>query len=45
MGEYYRPNFLVNTPDINPFYLQTSGRPGFIIRATLAALLSSNWGL
>jgi starch synthase (maltosyl-transferring) len=39
MGEYYRPNFFVNTPDINPFYLQTSGRPGFIIRATLAALL------
>jgi starch synthase (maltosyl-transferring) len=45
MGEYYRPNFFVNTPDINPTYLQTSGRPGFIIRATLAGLLSSNWGL
>jgi starch synthase (maltosyl-transferring) len=45
MGEYYRPNFFVNTPAINPFYLQTSGRPSFIIRATLAALLSSNWGL
>jgi starch synthase (maltosyl-transferring) len=45
MGEYYRPNFFVNTSDINPFYLQTSGRPSFIIRATLAALLSSNWGL
>jgi starch synthase (maltosyl-transferring) len=45
MGEYYRPNFFVNTPDINPYYLQTSGRPGFIVRATLAALLSSNWGL
>jgi starch synthase (maltosyl-transferring) len=27
MGEYYRPNFFVNTPDINPYYLQTSGRP------------------
>jgi starch synthase (maltosyl-transferring) len=45
MGEFYRPNFFVNTPDINPFFLQTSGRPGFIIRATLAAMLSSNWGL
>jgi starch synthase (maltosyl-transferring) len=45
MGEYYRPNFFVNTPDINPLYLQTSGRPGFIVRATLAATLSSNWGL
>jgi len=45
MGEYYRPNFFVNTPDINPYYLQASGRPGFIVRATLAATLSSNWGL
>jgi len=45
MSAYYRPNFFVNTPDINPFYLQTSGRPGFIVRATLAATLSPNWGL
>jgi starch synthase (maltosyl-transferring) len=45
MSEYFRPNFFVNTPDINPFYLQTSGRPGFIVRATLAATLSTNWGL
>ncbi len=45
MADYYRPNFFVNTPDINPFYLQTSGRPGFIVRATLAATLASNWGL
>ena len=28
MGEYYRPNFFANTPDINPLYLQTSGRAG-----------------
>jgi starch synthase (maltosyl-transferring) len=45
MAQYYRPNFFVNTPDINPFYLQTSGPAGFIVRATLAATLSSNWGL
>ena len=45
MSEYYRPNFFVNTPDINPFYLQTGGRGGFIVRATLAATLSSNWGI
>ena len=45
MGEYYRPNFFVNTPDINPWYLQTSGPAGFIVRATLAATLSSTWGL
>ncbi len=45
MGEYYRPNFFVNTPDINPVYLQTSGRAGFVVRAVLAATLSSNWGV
>ena len=32
-----RPNFFVNTPDINPIFLQTSGRPGFRIRLVLAA--------
>ena len=45
MAEYYRPNFFANTPDINPYYLQTSGRPGFIVRAVLAATLSSIYGL
>ncbi|MFF8798506.1 MULTISPECIES: maltotransferase domain-containing protein [unclassified Methylobacterium] len=45
MGEYYRPNFFANTPDINPYYLQTSGRAGFVVRATLAATLSSIYGI
>ncbi|WP_279358495.1 maltotransferase domain-containing protein [Methylobacterium indicum] len=45
MGEYYRPNFFANTPDINPVFLQTSGRPGFVIRGTLAATLSSVYGI
>jgi starch synthase (maltosyl-transferring) len=45
MREYYQPNFFVNTPDINPIPLQTSGRPGFQIRAVLAATLSTVWGL
>ncbi len=45
MGEYYRPNFFVNTPDINPYYLQTSGRAGFVVRAVLAATLSSVYGV
>ena len=45
MGEYYRPNFFVNTPDINPVPLQTSGRAGFVVRSTLAATLSGAWGL
>ncbi|MHB8283926.1 MAG: maltotransferase domain-containing protein, partial [Caulobacteraceae bacterium] len=38
--EFYRPHFFVNTPDINPYFLQTSGRAGFLIRAALAATLS-----
>jgi len=45
MRDYYRPNFFVNTPDINPVFLQTSGRPGFLIRAALAATLSGLWGV
>src|SRR5690606_36346549 len=43
--DFFRPHFFVNTPDINPVFLQTSGRPGFIIRAALAATLSGLWGL
>ena len=43
--DYFRPHFFVNTPDINPFYLQTSGRPGFLVRAALAATLSGLWGV
>ena len=45
MGDYYRPNFFVNTPDINPPYLQTGGRAAHLARATLAATLSGNWGV
>ena len=43
--EFFRPNFFVNTPDINPRFLQRSGRPGFVIRAALAATLSGLWGV
>ena len=42
---FFRPHFFVNTPDINPPFLQTSGRPGFLIRAALAATLSGLWGV
>ena len=42
---YMRPNFFVNTPDINPFYLQTSGRAGFQVRLILAATLGANYGI
>jgi starch synthase (maltosyl-transferring) len=43
--EYFRPNFFVNTPDINPPYLQWSGPPGFAVRAILAATLSPTYGV
>jgi starch synthase (maltosyl-transferring) len=41
----YRPNFFVNTPDINPPFLHHSGRPGFLIRAALATMGSGLWGM
>lgn len=43
--EYLRPNFFTCTPDINPPYLQTGGRPAHIIRFVLAATLSSVYGI
>ncbi len=42
---YMRPNFFVNTPDINPYFLQGSGRPGHRIRLALAATLAGNYGV
>ncbi len=43
--DFFRPHFFVNTPDINPVFLHNSGRPGFLIRAALAATLSGLWGV
>ncbi len=43
--EFFRPNFFVNTPDINPRYLHHAPRAQFVIRAALAALLSGLWGM
>lgn len=45
MREYFRGNLWPNTPDILPFFLQDGGRPAFMIRAVLAATLSSLWGI
>ncbi|MBO1078207.1 maltotransferase domain-containing protein [Roseomonas haemaphysalidis] len=45
VSDFFRPHFFVNTPDINPEFLQTSGRPGHLIRAALAATLSGLWGV
>lgn len=42
---YMRPNFFPNTPDINPYFLQGSGRPGFRIRLVLAATLVGSYGI
>ena len=43
--EYLRPNFFTNTPDILPSFLQTGGRPAFVIRLVLAATLSPVYGI
>lgn len=45
MKEYYTGNFFANTPDILPTILQIGGRPAFIMRAVLAATLSSVYGI
>jgi starch synthase (maltosyl-transferring) len=43
--EYFRPNFWPNTPDILHEFLQTGGRPAFVIRLLLAAALNANYGI
>jgi starch synthase (maltosyl-transferring) len=45
MKEYFRGNLWPNTPDILPVHLQEGGRPEFMIRAVLAATLSSVYGI
>ncbi|MBC8165056.1 MAG: alpha-1,4-glucan--maltose-1-phosphate maltosyltransferase, partial [Bryobacteraceae bacterium] len=45
MREYFTGNLFPNTPDILPFFLQSGGRPAFMIRAVLASTLSSVWGI
>ena len=43
--DYLRPNLWPNTPDILHEYLQSGGRPAFIIRFVLAATLAANYGI
>ncbi|PWU06175.1 MAG: alpha-1,4-glucan--maltose-1-phosphate maltosyltransferase [Verrucomicrobia bacterium] len=43
--DYFRPNLFTNTPDILPEFLQQGGRPAFLIRAVLAATLSTTYGI
>jgi starch synthase (maltosyl-transferring) len=45
VGEYFRPNFWPNTPDILPEPLQIGGKPTFMSRLVLAATLSPSYGI
>jgi starch synthase (maltosyl-transferring) len=42
---FFRPNLWVSTPDILVPYLQFGGVPGHQIRAAIAALAGSSWGM
>ena len=42
---FFRPNFWVSTPDILTPYLMGGGVAGHKIRAAVAALAGSNWGM
>lgn len=44
-SSFFRPNFWVNTPDINPFHLQSGNPAMFALRAVLAATLTPSWGM
>lgn len=43
--EFFRPNAWPNTPDILTEYLQTGGKPAFMIRLVLAATLTASYGI
>jgi starch synthase (maltosyl-transferring) len=43
--EFFRPNFWPNTPDINPWNLQSGNESLRMVRLFLAATLSSNYGI
>jgi starch synthase (maltosyl-transferring) len=45
LSEYFRPSLWPNTPDILPEFLQSGGRPAFMIRLILAATLGSSYGI
>lgn len=45
IGDFFRPNFWPNTPDILHDYLVHGGRPAHIVRFVLAATLSSAYGI
>ena len=45
VSEFLRPNLWPNTPDILTEYLQSGGRPAFMIRHVLAATLGASYGI
>jgi starch synthase (maltosyl-transferring) len=45
LSEYFRANLWPNTPDILTEFLQTGGRPAFMIRLILAATLGASYGI
>ncbi|MBX3233009.1 MAG: alpha-1,4-glucan--maltose-1-phosphate maltosyltransferase [Labilithrix sp.] len=45
VSDFFRPNFWPNTPDILPEHLQYGGRPVFVQRLILAAMMSASYGI
>ena len=45
VSDFFRGHHWPNTPDILTEFLQTTGRPGFMLRLLLAATLSANYGI
>ena len=45
VSDYMRGNVFTNTPDINPHHCQDHGRPAFLVRTALAALLLPSYGI
>ena len=43
--DFMRPNFFVNTPDINPLSVRSGAPAAFAIRMILAATMSPSWGI
>ena len=44
-ADFMRPNFFVNTPDINPLSTRSGAPAAFAIRTILATTMSPNWGI
>jgi len=44
-ADYMRPNFFVNTPDINPLQIRSGEIAAFAIRMILAATMVPSWGI